>query len=106
MQLHHISLLRASHGRHCIFISEVYNPFHMTCEIGCWARMSEGRRCFVQRSGKNGSREYSACSHPNSTAEACPVMTDRERGYRALELALGNRGYEISSVRSEVIWVS
>ncbi len=57
----------------------------MTCEIGCWARLREGVRCFVQGSGTNGSREYLACSHPDASAQACPVMTAREKGHRALE---------------------
>ena len=78
----------------------------MIRENVCWARMIEGGRCYAQESDTDGDRTYPVCSHPDSTAETCSVMANRENGHRAVERALGKCGYEISTVRSEVIWVS
>lgn len=59
----------------------------MILEAGCWARLTIGKKCFVQL--HDG--VYPVCAHPDSTAVACPVMCVRNRVRREVERALDAR---------------
>lgn len=56
----------------------------MTCEEGCWARFTEGKRCFIL--GEDGI--YPACKHPDKTSRSCPVMQEHHLVLNEIETVI------------------
>lgn len=74
----------------------------MIGEAGCWARFTEGKRCFIL--GEDGI--YPACQHPTESSRSCPVMHEHHLVLNEIERVIdGVVGTTRRCIEWEVIGV-